>query len=154
MLPSILLKQHAINNKNMFPYLGNVMNDNLMYIKSQAVTGLNKIYWMWSNACLWLFSKQPTEPKQLPKCTRTFCRCHYKSHCNCIKASLSISHCQRQVFIPTNQLVDSSLLCHVGEGDDPLWQVTGCLVHFYKSMRSYTSTGVVSDVDRVPACTL
>ena len=55
---------------------------------------------------------------------------------------------------PTGELVDSGLLCHVGEGDDALWKVTRCLIHFNESMRTHVATGIVSYVDSITSCAL
>ena len=60
----------------------------------------------------------------------------------------------RHFYIPTSELVDSGLLCHVGEGNDPLWKVTGCLIHFNESMRTHVAAGIVSYVDSITSCAL
>lgn len=60
----------------------------------------------------------------------------------------------RHLYIPTSELVDSGLLCHIGEGNDALWKVTRCLIHFNESMRTHVATGIVSYVDSITSCAL
>lgn len=65
---------------------------------------------------------------------------------------LNITH--SHLFIPTSELVDSGLLCHVGEGNDALWKITRSLIHFYKCMGTHVATGIVGYVDSITASTL
>lgn len=71
-----------------------------------------------------------------------------------LKAKVHVSHTHSHFFTPTSELVDSGLLCHVGEGDDTLWKVTRWLIHFYESMRTHVATGIVRYVDSITACAL
>lgn len=66
----------------------------------------------------------------------------------------SHTHTHSHFFIPTSELVDSSLLRHAGEGNDALRKVTLRLIHFYESMRTHAATGIVSYVDSITSCAL